>query len=86
MFHKRKAEDKPARERKPRGNLPLIGMDLDDDVDNNEDDGDLEKELAALMGGGGRTKPKQLKKKQVVPAEDLDRMVADCMKDYNDFL
>ena len=84
MFHKRKAEEKPARERKPRGNLPLIGMDLDDDMDNNEDDGDLEKELAALMGGGGKSKPKQTKKKQVVPAEDLDRMVADCMKDYND--
>ena len=84
MFHKRKGEEKPnpRGERKPRGNLPLIGYNDDDDSDN---DKDLEKELAVLMGGGSKAKakPKQRKPVEVAP-EDLDAMVASCMKDYND--
>ena len=85
MFSRRKEEKPAARERKPRGNLPLIGYDVDMDVDDGGNDGDedLEKELAALVGGGG-SRQKQKPKKAAVAPEDLDAMVADCMKDFND--
>lgn len=59
-----------------------IGDDADMDNDN---DSDLEAELAAITAGSGgsraRPKPKQ---KQQIPAADLDRMVADSMKDIDD--
>ena len=84
MFSRRKADEKPpSSARKPRGNLPLLGLDADMEVDDDDEgDEDLEKELAALVGGGERKKPKP-KKKEVAP-EVLNAMVADCMKDIND--
>ena len=84
MFSRRKAEEKPsASARKPRGNLPLLGLDADMEVDDDDEgDEDLERELADLVGGGARKKPKP-KKKEVAP-EELNAMVADCMKDIND--
>ena len=84
MFSRRKAEEKPtASGRKPRGNLPLLGLEADMDVDDDDEgDEDLEKELAALVGGGARKKAKP-KKKEVAP-EELNAMVANCMADIND--
>ena len=79
MFGRRKAEEKSPRERKPRGNLPLLGFEADMDDDG---DGDLEKELAALVGGGAKKKAKPAQK-QVSP-DELNAMVAAAMKDYND--
>jgi len=87
MFHKRKGEEKPnpRGERKQRGNLPLIGYNDDDSDNDNDNDKELEKELAALMGSGSKSKSKPKQRKQVeVAPEDLDAMVASCMKDYND--
>ena len=84
MFSRRKVEEKPVGSaRKPRGNLPLLGLDADMDVDDDDEgDEDLEKELAALVGGGAKKKTKP-KKKEVAP-EELNAMVADCMADFND--
>ena len=63
MFSRRKAEEKPSSSgRKPRGTLPILGLDADLEEEDGEVDEDLERELAALVGGGGRKKPK-LKKK-----------------------
>ena len=47
MFSRRKVEEKPVGSaRKPRGNLPLLGLDADMDVDDDDEgDEDLEKEL-----------------------------------------
>ena len=65
MFSRRKAEEKPsASGRKPRGTLPILGLDADLEEDG-EGDEDLERELAALVGGGGRKKPKLKKKARV---------------------
>ena len=81
MFGRKKAEEKPTRDRKSRGNLPLLGYDVEV---GEEDDGDadLERELSALVGGGsgGRSKPK----KPQVSQSQLNAMVADCMKDFED--
>ena len=84
MFSRRKVEEKPsASGRKPRGNLPLLGLEADMDVDDDDEgDEDLEKELAALVGGGARKKAKP-KKKEVAP-EELNAMVANCMADINE--
>ncbi|XP_045511696.1 coiled-coil and C2 domain-containing protein 1-like isoform X3 [Colias croceus] len=67
-----------------RGNLSQFGLidmpDLDDEpMDLSDDDGDLEAELAAITGGGGkRSKPK--KPAAVAPA-DLDAMIAASLRD-----
>ena len=84
MFGRKKAEEKPARDRKSRGNLPLLGYDVDVG-DEDDGDADLERELSALVGGGGgraggRGKPK----KPQVSQSQLNAMVADCMKDFED--
>lgn len=57
-----------------------IGMDNDDDDDGN--DSDLETELAAITSGGGksRAKPKP-KPKNLVDANELDKMVAESLRD-----
>eukprot|EP00092_Neocalanus_flemingeri_P009112 GFUD01009812.1.p1 GENE.GFUD01009812.1~~GFUD01009812.1.p1 ORF type:complete len:808 (-),score=274.71 GFUD01009812.1:294-2717(-) len=85
---KKTADERPKKERGARNNMPLLmdvpgldsyGGDMDDMLD--EGDADLEKELADLVGGrgGGR----QQRKKQKPQVEDLDSMVASCMKDYD---
>lgn len=68
--------------------MPLLmdvpGLDSYGDQDDVLDDGDadLEKELADLVGGRGGGREKRKKKQPQV--EDLDAMVASCMKDYDD--
>ncbi|XP_041980065.1 coiled-coil and C2 domain-containing protein 1-like isoform X2 [Aricia agestis] len=68
-----------------RGNLSQYGLidipNLDDDepLDLSDDDGDLEAELAAISGGGG--KPRKPKKLAAVPAADLDAMIAASLRD-----
>jgi len=57
-----------------------------DDMLDDAGDADLEKELADLIGGGGRGGGggRQQRKKKEPQAEDLDAMVASCMRDYDD--
>ena len=83
MFGRKKGEEKPARDRKSRGNLPLLGYDVEV---GEEDDGDadLERELSALVGGGGRAGGRIKPKKAQVSQTQLNAMVADCMKDFED--
>ena len=84
----RKKEEKPRRDRGGRGQMPLLmgvpGM--EDNLDAMlEDDTELEAELAALVGGGGRGGGKGAKEaagKRGGGEVDLDAMVASCMKDY----
>ncbi|XP_037297834.1 coiled-coil and C2 domain-containing protein 1-like isoform X2 [Manduca sexta] len=76
--------------RKPKpvkkGNLSQFGLldipDVDDGddepLDLSDDDMDLEAELAAISGGGGRRKPR---KPAPVPAANLDAMIAESLKD-----
>ncbi|XP_052747328.1 coiled-coil and C2 domain-containing protein 1-like isoform X2 [Bicyclus anynana] len=69
-----------------RGNLSQFGLldvdipDVDDDepLDGSDDDIDLEAELAAISGGGGKPRPKKR-----VPAvvADLDSMIAASLRD-----
>ncbi|XP_034472804.1 coiled-coil and C2 domain-containing protein 1-like isoform X2 [Drosophila innubila] len=51
----------------------------EDDVE----DSDLEAELAAIAGGGG-PKPKAKPKPKLLPSSDLDKMIADSMRDVSD--
>ena len=87
----RKKEEKPRRDRGgSRGQMPLLmgvpGM--EDNLDAMlEDDTELEAELAALVGGGGRSGGKGGRAKEAAGKRgggevDLDAMVASCMKDY----
>ena len=88
----RKKEEKPRRDRGgSRGQMPLLmgvpGM--EDNLDAMlEDDTELEAELAALVGGGGRGGGKGGRGKEAAGKRggggevDLDAMVASCMKDY----
>ncbi|KAK8730359.1 hypothetical protein OTU49_007979 [Cherax quadricarinatus] len=79
MFQGRK-DDKDKRPRRGGGLAQLGLMDvpgIDDMYD--ENDADLEAELLALTGGGGRKPPQ--KGKTVVSPDQLAKMVADCMRD-----
>ncbi|KAH8279885.1 hypothetical protein KR054_009470 [Drosophila jambulina] len=87
MFSKKKPE--PAKRR--QHDLSQFGLtEIPDDFDpsagyGDDDDGDsdLEAELAAIAsGGGGRPKPKP--KAKLVPASDLDKMIADSLRDVSD--
>ncbi|XP_029473401.1 coiled-coil and C2 domain-containing protein 1B isoform X1 [Rhinatrema bivittatum] len=49
-------------------------------LDEEEDDGDLEAELAALTGKAAASKPKP-KRKAPLPMDDIEKMAKDCMKD-----
>lgn len=53
-------------------------------ADDDENDSDLEAELAAIAGGGNRAKPKPKPKPSLVPANELDKMIADSLKDVSD--
>jgi len=88
MFgRKAKEKERPPRQRRADnlsqfGLMDVPGLDDMGSMDNpGDEDADLEAELAGLLagGGGGRQprKPKQM------PVENLDKMVADCMKDYD---
>jgi len=66
--------------------LDSYGGDQDDMLDD-AGDADLERELADLVGGGrggGGGLRQQHRKKKQPQAEDLDAMVASCMRDYDD--
>jgi len=84
---KKSADVKPKKDRGGRNAMPLLmdvpGLDSygeADDMEDDDGDADLEKELSELVGGrGGR----QERKKQKPQVEDLDAMVASCMKDYD---
>ncbi|XP_055377305.1 coiled-coil and C2 domain-containing protein 1-like [Condylostylus longicornis] len=58
----------------------LIGSNQDDD----DNDSDLEAELAALTSGQSKSPAKKPKTKSVVKQSELDRMVAESLKDIND--
>lgn len=58
-----------------------MGLDGGDD---NDIDSDLEAELAAIAGGGGKPKPKIKAKPTLVAPNDLDKMIADSLKDVSD--
>ncbi|XP_034101581.2 coiled-coil and C2 domain-containing protein 1-like isoform X1 [Drosophila albomicans] len=58
---------------------PSAGYGDDDDAG----DSDLEAELAAIAGGGG-PKPKTKPKAKLMPNSDLDKMIADSMRDVSD--
>lgn len=55
-------------------------MDFENAGDSSGGDSDLEAELAALTSGGGKAKPKPTPK-TVVPQSDLDKMIADSLRD-----
>lgn len=56
-------------------------LDNPDDLDDSGDDNDFEAELAAITAGHVKPKPKAQKPKTVVPQSELDRMVAESMRD-----
>lgn len=62
-----------------------IPKSLDDGISDEGGDSDLEAELAAITAGGGhsRARPKPKAKPQI-PNVDLDRMVAESLKDVDD--
>ncbi|XP_037810895.1 coiled-coil and C2 domain-containing protein 1-like isoform X1 [Lucilia sericata] len=87
MFSRKKSE--PAKRR--NHNLSQFGLtDIPDDFDpslgfdggdHDANDSDLEAELAAIAGGGNKTKPKPKQKPNLLPANELDKMIADSLKD-----
>ena len=89
----RKKDEKPRKDRGgSRGQMPLLmgvpGMEGNLDA-MLEDDTELEAELAALVGGGGRGGGRGGRGKEAGGGGkrgggevDLDAMVASCMKDY----
>ncbi|XP_020807012.1 coiled-coil and C2 domain-containing protein 1-like isoform X1 [Drosophila serrata] len=87
MFSKKKPE--PAKRR--QHDLSQFGLtEIPDDFDpsagyGDDDDGDsdLEAELAAIASGGGR-RPKPKQKAKLLPASDLDKMIADSLRDVSD--
>ncbi|KAH8319046.1 hypothetical protein KR067_005763 [Drosophila pandora] len=87
MFSRKKPE--PAKRRQhdlSQFGLTEIPDDFDPSAGYGDDDGgdsDLEAELAAIAGGGG-PKPKAKPKPKLVPASDLDKMIADSLRDVSD--
>ncbi|KAH8412356.1 hypothetical protein KR009_001461 [Drosophila setifemur] len=87
MFSRKKPE--PAKRR--QHDLSQFGLtEIPDDFDPSsgygDDDGgdsDLEAELAAIAGGGG-PKPKPKPKAKLMPSSDLDKMIADSLRDVSD--
>ncbi|KAH8276398.1 hypothetical protein KR018_000285 [Drosophila ironensis] len=87
MFARKKPE--PAKRR--QHDLSQFGLtEIPDDFDpsagygdDDAADSDLEAELAAIAGGGA-SKPKAKPKAKLVPASDLDKMIADSLRDVSD--
>ncbi|XP_061396144.1 coiled-coil and C2 domain-containing protein 1-like [Musca vetustissima] len=85
------ARKKPEAPKRRNHNLSQFGLtDIPDDFDpslgfdggdDNENDSDLEAELAAIAGGGGKPKIKPKPKATLVAPSDLDKMIADSLKD-----
>uniref|UniRef100_A0A1B0G667 Coiled-coil and C2 domain-containing protein 1-like n=1 Tax=Glossina morsitans morsitans TaxID=37546 RepID=A0A1B0G667_GLOMM len=78
---------KPEPQKKRNHNLSQFGLtEIPDDFDpscfsgaDDENDSDLEAELAAIAGDDGKAKSKA--KPKLMPANDLDKMVAESLKD-----
>nr|XP_016941400.1 coiled-coil and C2 domain-containing protein 1-like isoform X2 [Drosophila suzukii] len=87
MFSRKKPE--PAKRRQhdlSQFGLTEIPDDFDPSAGYGDDDGgdsDLEAELAAIAGGGG-ARPKAKPKAKLLPASDLDKMIADSLRDVSD--
>ncbi|XP_017005207.1 coiled-coil and C2 domain-containing protein 1-like isoform X2 [Drosophila takahashii] len=87
MFARKKPE--PAKRRQhdlSQFGLTEIPDDFDPSAGYGDDDGgdsDLEAELAAIAGGGG-ARPKPKPKAKLLPASDLDKMIADSLRDVSD--
>ncbi|XP_037712434.1 coiled-coil and C2 domain-containing protein 1-like isoform X2 [Drosophila subpulchrella] len=87
MFSRKKPE--PAKRRQhdlSQFGLTEIPDDFDPSAGYGDDDGgdsDLEAELAAIAGGGG-ARPKPKPKAKLLPASDLDKMIADSLRDVSD--
>ncbi|KAH8238102.1 hypothetical protein KR026_009870 [Drosophila bipectinata] len=87
MFSRKKQE--PVKQR--NHDLSQFGLtEIPDDFDpsagygdDDAGDSDLEAELAAIAGGGG-SKPKTKPKPKLVSATDLDKMIADSLRDVSD--
>lgn len=60
--------------------MPDLENDMNNDSDNDGDE-NLEAELAAITAGDSEPKPKPRKPKLVVPPSELDKMIADSLKD-----
>lgn len=50
-------------------------------MDNDGGDSDLEAELAAIVGGGGKQKARAKPKPSLIPSSDLDKMVSESLRD-----
>ncbi|XP_030384370.1 coiled-coil and C2 domain-containing protein 1-like isoform X2 [Scaptodrosophila lebanonensis] len=88
MFARKKAEP-PKRRQHDISKFGL--MEIPDDFDptagygdDDAGDSDLEAELAAIAGGGGSSRPKQKPKPQLLPNNELDKMIADSLRDVSD--
>nr|XP_012137111.1 PREDICTED: coiled-coil and C2 domain-containing protein 1-like isoform X1 [Megachile rotundata] len=91
MFSKK---EKPKRQTRPAGSLAQYGIfEVPETFDNlgndfmgdDDNDDDLEAELAALTTGDDSTpRPKQRAVRKPVPKADLDAMIAESVKDIND--
>ncbi|XP_017854659.1 coiled-coil and C2 domain-containing protein 1-like isoform X1 [Drosophila busckii] len=87
MFSRKKPEPPKRRQH----DLSQFGLtDIPDDFDpsagygdDDAGDSDLEAELAAIASGG-RPKPKPQPKPQLLPSSDLDKMIADSLRDVTD--
>ncbi|XP_030241515.1 coiled-coil and C2 domain-containing protein 1-like isoform X1 [Drosophila navojoa] len=86
MFSRKKPE--PAKRR--QHDLSQFGLtEIPDDFDpsagygDESGDSDLEAELAAIAGGGG-PKPKEKAKPKLLPSSELDKMIADSLRDVSD--
>ncbi|XP_055854833.1 coiled-coil and C2 domain-containing protein 1-like isoform X2 [Episyrphus balteatus] len=84
MFGRKKPEPPKRRNH----DLSQFGLtEIPDDFDPSggaHDDGgdsDFEAELAAIVGGGGKQKPKAKPKPTLIPASDLDKMISESMRD-----
>ncbi|XP_055923507.1 coiled-coil and C2 domain-containing protein 1-like isoform X2 [Eupeodes corollae] len=84
MFSRKKPEPK----KKRNHDLSQFGLtEIPDDFDpsggghDDDDDDDFESELAAIVGGGAKLKPKAKPKPTLIPASDLDKMISESMRD-----
>ncbi|XP_023175269.2 coiled-coil and C2 domain-containing protein 1-like isoform X2 [Drosophila hydei] len=87
MFSRKRPEQPKRRQHDlSQFGLTEIPDDFDPSAGYGDDDGgdsDLEAELAAITGGGG-PKPKAKSKPKLLPSSDLDKMIADSLRDVSD--
>ncbi|CAD7089481.1 unnamed protein product [Hermetia illucens] len=85
MFARKKAQEPPKKRNRDLSQFGLFEIPDDFDpsggADGDENDSDLEAELAAITSGGGSKPKPQPRKKEVIPQSDLDKMVAESLRD-----